>query len=103
MITRFQPAYRFSLRASRSLSSAGIGNYGSDPGPERCETADKAFARTPVRYAGRLAAARNEQPERVDEDVTLAALHALMRGQTAAAAAARRRLLGRQPGRGAQA
>ena len=51
---------------------AGIGNDGADPGPKWRQTADKAFARPPVRYAGRLAAAGDQQPERVDQDVALA-------------------------------
>jgi hypothetical protein len=55
-----------------------IGDDGADGRPERRKTGQQARSGPPIRHAGRLDPAGDQQAQRVDQDVALAALHSLV-------------------------
>jgi hypothetical protein len=52
-----------------------VGDDGADGRPERRKTGHQPCPSPPIRYAGRLDPAGDQQAQRVDQDVALAALH----------------------------
>jgi NADPH-dependent 2,4-dienoyl-CoA reductase/sulfur reductase-like enzyme len=68
----------------------GVGNDRVVLGPERSEAVDEALAGAPIRHAGRLDPAGDQQPECVDQDMAFPPLHALVAVEPSAAAALRR-------------